>query len=87
MSEQVVFRTVLHDGGQGDELGRLTRSPHGIEATSGVAAETLAMLQRRFRLTDEQVFTKLVERGWTNGQILAVTPDPSPSAEGSGSAS
>jgi hypothetical protein len=75
LPEQVVFRTVVHEGGQGRELGRLTRTPTGIEATPGIASQTLTMLQRRHRVDQEQVFGRLMERGWTNGQILAAAED------------
>jgi hypothetical protein len=76
LPEQVVFRTVVHEGGQGRELGRLTQAETGIEATPGIASQTLAMLQRRHRATGEQVFARLHGHGWTNGQILAAAADP-----------
>jgi hypothetical protein len=75
LPEQVVFRAVVHEGGQGRELGRLTQSDAGIAATPGIAAQTLAMLQRRHQMAPEQVFANLRRRGWTNGQILAVVED------------
>lgn len=69
-----MFRAVQGDGSLGAELGRVTRTGRAIEATPGVAEDTVKTLAGRFAMTSEQVFDNLVERGWSNGQVAVEVP-------------
>lgn len=64
--------TVRPDGEPGDELGTLALAGDRIEASAGLAQQTIAMLRRRSRLDDQALFAWLTNTGWSNGQITIV---------------
>lgn len=66
------FVTVQPDGNPGDELGSFELVGDRIEASPGVAEETIAMLRRRSRKDDPALCAWLIDNGWSNGQIMIV---------------
>lgn len=73
MMSDVRIVTVTPDGEPGAELGTLTLVGDQIEATPGLADQTLASLRRRSRLDDTSLFSRLARDGWSNGQIMIVS--------------
>lgn len=70
-----MFHAVTPDGQPGQVLGTVELRDDQVVSTPGVAADTIAMLARRTRRPEVEVFRRLAEQGWSNGQIMTVAGD------------
>lgn len=75
MSDILLLSTVLPNGAGGSLLGGFQLSDGVIMTDTELAAQTLLMLRRRSNLDDEELFTGLLENGWSNGALKIVAPD------------
>lgn len=70
---EIRFHQVNADGTPGTLLGTANLQDGIVTCTPGVAQDTIAMLGRRFRRSDAEIFDLIRTRGWSNGAVVAVT--------------
>ncbi|WP_431903656.1 hypothetical protein [Nonomuraea sp. bgisy101] len=72
MPDQILFHAVTREGTPGEVLGSCTLDEGVVSSTPGVAADTIAMLARRFGRTEVEIFALVRDRGWSNGHVMTV---------------